>query len=243
VLTVVLERADDLNLGEFEFLHETAGFLVGGTHTSSSTLMRTMHFMFERFETHPEEREELLADAGLVQRYVYETLRLYPTSPVFARWAQEDATLSNGRFIPKGSKVEIDTMAANHDRSVFGDDADVFDPRRTLPPGMKPVGISFGMGMHACIGQHIAAGVPAGVGPADERPLGLVPTLAHTLLASGARPHGTKPRQPSTKHSRPLSWDSFPVVLAQSSPVRDGARELAAMPGAGESACPIAPRS
>jgi hypothetical protein len=49
----------------------------------------------------------------------------------------------------------------NRDRSVFGDDAEEFDPRRTTPDGVPGYGLSFGSGMHACIGQDLAAGLPA----------------------------------------------------------------------------------
>ena len=42
---------------------------------------------------------------------------------------------------------------------MFGADAADFDPRRPLPDGVAPYGLSFGSGMHACIGQDLAGGV------------------------------------------------------------------------------------
>ena len=43
--------------------------------------------------------------------------------------------------------------------SVFGVDADVFLPERRLPEGVPRPGVSFGHGMHHCIGQELAVGV------------------------------------------------------------------------------------
>ena len=68
-----------------------------------------------------------------MQRCIFETLRLSPISPIGARWATEDFTLADGTTFDAGDRVHIDMRAANRDTSVFGDDADEFDPNRVVP--------------------------------------------------------------------------------------------------------------
>ena len=75
------------------------------------------------------------------------------------RWALADVDLPGGVHVPTGARLTIDLMAVNRDPEVFGDDADAFDPHRVLGPGVAPWGLSFGLGMHACIGQDLAAGL------------------------------------------------------------------------------------
>src|ERR1044072_9828528 len=77
-------------------------------------------------------------------------------------WALADVTLRSGVTVPAGGKLVIDLMAVNRDPAVFGDNADEFDPRRRLPEGIAPYGLSFGSGMHACIGQDMAGGLVPG---------------------------------------------------------------------------------
>ena len=98
-------------------------------------------------------------DLSFLQRCVHETVRLQPSSPIAMRWALADVDLPGGVHVPTGARLTIDLMAVNRDPEVFGDDADAFDPHRVLGPGVAPWGLSFGLGMHACIGQDLAAGL------------------------------------------------------------------------------------
>src|SRR5690606_28773678 len=105
----------------------------------------------------PADGERARHDLAFLQRCVHETVRLQPSSPVAMRWALEPMTLLDGASVAPGDKVVIDLMAANRDPAAFGPDADDFDPHRQLAAGVAPWGLSFGLGMHACIGQELAA--------------------------------------------------------------------------------------
>ena len=79
-------------------------------------------------------------------------------------------TLPDGRFIPGGTKVGINPGVTCHDRGVFGDDADDFNPDRWLPEKgesendfqtryrrMRDLAdFAFGAGERVCMGRYLA---------------------------------------------------------------------------------------
>ncbi len=209
VLTVLLRNQDDLDLAPDVVLRETCFYLLAGAHTSATAFVRTLHAVFELAATAPAHAERARTDLGFLQRCVHETVRLQPSSPVAMRWAVEPLTLLGGVEVEPGDKVVIDLMAANRDPDVFGADADRFDPHRELPPGTAPWGLSFGLGMHACIGQELAAG--RDVSEDDGGPLfGLVPVAAQAVLQAGARPDPDDPARLDPTSARGY-WATYPV--------------------------------
>ena len=215
VLTVLLRNQDNLNLPPHVIRREIAFYLLAGAHTSASQLVRATHHLFEWLAEHPDDMQRAQSDRLFVQRCVHETIRLEPSSPVGMRWALEEITLPDGRHVPKGSKVIIDLMAVNRDPSVFGDDAAEFNPLRILPDGIFPYGLSFGSGMHACIGQDLAGGVlPHPESNPDEHLHGLVSGAVQALLTYGASPDPDNPPQMSAATKRPY-WGSYPVIFTR----------------------------
>ncbi|GAA1936415.1 cytochrome P450 [Nocardioides hwasunensis] len=213
VLTAVLARGDGIGLDRDTVLHEIAVYVMAGSNSSTSTLLRSLHLTFEWLREHPEDREALVADKGLVQRFVLESLRLHPPTPDMVRQATETVTTRSGLTIEAGEIVHIDAEAVNHDTSVFGPDADRFNPYRPASVQARPVGLSFGLGMHQCMGQRVAGGILASAENRRGRPYGLVPAMMHALLVEDVRPHPTRPPVPTTTHTRPLHWSSYPVAL------------------------------
>jgi hypothetical protein len=104
----------------------------------------------------------------------------------------------------------LDMDAANRDPRVFGSDAKEFVPERALPPGVLPFGVTFGPGLHACMGRDLAAGtVTRGEG---ERLLGSLTLFAHALLARGARRDPAQPPEQDANTAR-TNWARYPLVL------------------------------
>lgn len=62
---------------------------------------------------------------------VNETLRLYPAVPLSAREAVQDAVVQGVR-IPRGTTLTLPPWAVNVDRTLWGDDADQFNPDRWI---------------------------------------------------------------------------------------------------------------
>ena len=199
VLTTLLRNADDLDLPDDTILREVAYFSWVGSHSTSVQLVHAMHHLFEWIERHPADRHRLRADAGLRQLFVHESLRLHPASPVARRIAVEPTDLGGGAVAAAGDVVVIDIERANRDPAAFGADPDRFDPARRRAERVPPWGLSFGSGMHACLGQELAGGhePPAGHELAgshddgaelDAHLYGAIAIMAGALLDAGARP-------------------------------------------------------
>jgi cytochrome P450 len=213
VLTVLLRHEDELGMDYAAIRREVAFYLLAGAHTSATAFTRVTHLIFEWLSQHPDHAELVRTDRGFVQRATHETVRLQPSSPVAMRWALDDIELPTGTHIPKGAKVVIDLISVNRDPSVFGPDADRFDPTRALPEGVPPYGLSFGSGMHACIGQDLAAGVvPDGDDPADQRLFGLVPIAVQYLFDHRCRPDPDQRPTMDTSTARPY-FGHYPVIF------------------------------
>jgi cytochrome P450 len=91
----------------------------------------------------------LTADPGLIGNAVEELLRYEAPSPVNGRWLTRDVEL-HGQVIPEGSKVLLLTGSAGRDEREYPD-ADRFDVRRQFDHH-----VSFGHGIHFCIGAALA---------------------------------------------------------------------------------------
>ncbi len=212
VLTVLLRNQEGLELPSDVVLRETCYFLLAGAHTSATAFTRTLHNLFEWFVGHPGDEDLAREDLAFVQRAVHETVRLSPSSPVAMRWASEAVDIGD-LHIAQGAKVVVDMVAVNHDRAVWGADAADFNPERVAPEGRSAWGMSFGSGMHACIGQDLAAGLAvSSERPADEHLYGLVPVAVQWMLDNGARPDPAMPPVLDETSERGY-WKQYPVLF------------------------------
>lgn len=220
VLSILLDNQDQLDLPHEVVLREVAFYLLAGAHTSATAFTRVTHNVLQWLEQHPDDAETVRTDRRFVQRCTHETIRLQPSSPVAMRWALADVELRTGRTIPAGSKVVIDLLSVNRDTSVFGPDAEAFDPRRELPDGVPPYGLSFGSGMHACIGQDLAAGLavatsdPSADDASGSALLGLVPQAVQALFDHGVRRDPEQPPEMDESTTRPY-FGRYPVLFGE----------------------------
>lgn len=213
VLMVLLRNEAELGLSYPTIRREVAFYLLAGAHTSATAFTRVSHNILTWLQNHPEDADLARTDRSFVQRAVHETVRLQPSSPVAMRWALDDIVLGSGRGIAKGDKVVIDLISVNRDRSVFGEDADEFNPRRVTPDGTPPYGLSFGSGMHACIGQDLAAGlVPRDGDDENDRLFGLVPGAVQYLFDHGVTADPADPPVMDESTSRPY-FGRYPILF------------------------------
>jgi len=216
VLTTLLRYEDELELPHEVIRREIAFVLLAGAHTSATAFVRAIDHILSWVDAHPEDAHKVLEDPLFVQRCIHETVRLNPSSPVGQRWALSDVTLKSGVRIPKGHKLVIDLAAVNRDPEVFGPTAADFDPYRELPQGVGPFGLSFGGGMHVCIGQDLAAGVvPSGDVDTDKHLFGLVTSAVQRMFNEGVRRNPEQPPQWDANTARPY-WGTYPVLLGAS---------------------------
>ncbi|MFI5591386.1 cytochrome P450 [Amycolatopsis sp. NPDC051758] len=138
-----LARHDDLTIEELT----GAAFLLllAGHETTANMLALGTFALLE----HPAQLAELRADTALLPDAVEELLRYLSIADIFFRYATEDIELG-GETIPEGSTVIISLLAANHDPQRF-ENPDTLDIHR------KARGhLSFGHGVHQCLGQQLA---------------------------------------------------------------------------------------
>ncbi len=213
VLTTLLRSTEDLDLPPEVIRREVAFLLLAGAHTSATAFVRSIDHILSWVQTHPQDAPKVVDDPLFVQRCIHETVRLNPSSPVGQRWALTDVTLKSGVQVPAGGKLVIDLAAVNRDPAVFGDTAADFDPYRSLPAGVGPFGLSFGGGMHVCIGQDLAAGVvPAADVDPDAHLYGLVTGAVQRMFHEGVRRDPENPPQRDEATARPY-WGTYPVLL------------------------------
>ncbi len=98
---------------------------------------------------HPEQLQLLQADSTLIEMTISEVLRYDSPAQTMSRIALSDISLSN-QTICKGETINCIIGAANRDPAQFPD-PDKFDIRRE--PNLH---LSFGQGIHICIGRHLA---------------------------------------------------------------------------------------
>ncbi|GLZ55873.1 cytochrome P450 [Actinomycetospora sp. NBRC 106378] len=138
-----LARHDDLTLEE---LTGCAFLLLLAGHETSANLLALGTFALLE---HPDQADALRADPGLVPNAVDDLLRHLSVVDILYRYATEDLELG-GETIPAGSTVVLSLLAANRDpRHV--DDPDVLDLHRTTRGSL-----SFGHGVHQCLGHQLA---------------------------------------------------------------------------------------
>ncbi|GAB2745863.1 cytochrome P450 [Amycolatopsis magusensis] len=138
-----LARHEDLTIEELvgaAFL-----LLLAGHETTANMLSLGTFALLE----HPEQLAELRADPGLVPNAVEELMRYLSVADIFYRYASEDLELG-GETIAEGSTVVVSLLAANRDPERF-ENPDTLDFGRTARGHL-----SFGHGIHQCLGQQLA---------------------------------------------------------------------------------------
>jgi cytochrome P450 len=213
VLTVLLQNEDQLELPPDLVCREIAFYLQAGSHSTANSTVHAMHDMFMWIQSHPEDRARMTNDPLFLQRCVHESLRLHPASPVAWRKPVCPVILPGGTAVDPEDRVEIDLWSANRSRDVFGEDADVFNPYRTVAAGNEPFGLTFGTGVHTCLGRDLDGGiVPKGAVDPAQHQYGIIALLCKALLDAGATPDPHHPASTAT-HTARANWGSYPVLF------------------------------
>jgi cytochrome P450 len=175
------------------------------------SLGHVVHHLLEWCTQHEGARAVLEADPALLQSFVQESLRLHPSSPIAARIALQRTPFADGQVAAPGDRVIINLRAANRSRERFGADAAAFNPFRTLAGGVDATGLTFGRGMHACLGRTLAAGALGG-GSSEVLQRGMLTVLAHRLLCRGITADPDRQARLDRTITRE-TWATFPVVF------------------------------
>lgn len=101
-----------------------------------------------------------LQSLELLDRVIKETLRLAPVGPVVFRENMEDFEIEDGLVIPKGTVLLLNVLGVHRKKSIWGVDADQFNPDRFLYESVSkrhPYSyLPFLHGKRNCIGHRYA---------------------------------------------------------------------------------------
>ncbi|WP_336026268.1 cytochrome P450 [Geodermatophilus sp. FMUSA9-8] len=161
--------------------------LTAGVDTTVHALSAILH----AFATHPAQWDRLRAEPSLARVAFDEAVRWESPVQTFFRTATTDVRVGDV-VVPEGRKILMFLAAANRDPRRWAD-PDAFDLSRD-PSGH----VGFGMGIHQCVGQHVAR----------LEAEALLTALARRVRAIA--PAGT----PVRHHNNTLrAWESLPVRL------------------------------
>ena len=212
------EPLDDLNIR-----YQIITFLIAGHETTSGLLTFALYFLTR----HPavldrtiEEVDRVLGrdseadptfrqvnELRYLRQVLNESLRLWPTAPMFALFPKEGETMLGGSYkVDKRDGIAVLVPMLHRDPQVWGSDAEAFDPENFSPEAMrerpgnafKP----FGNGQRACIGRQFAM---------HEA------TLALAMLLQRFRPVDPHGYQLKIKETLTLKPDGFEMLLERRS--------------------------
>ena len=129
--------------------HEVSAFFTLLEFAGSETTARLLGWMAILFARHPDQRAKLVENRALVPNAIEELLRYEPPSPIQARHVTRPVEW-HGRTVPGNSRIALLTGSAGRDEREFAD-PDRLDVTRHFDRHM-----SFGFGVHYCLGAHLA---------------------------------------------------------------------------------------
>lgn len=213
ILTILLRHNEELKEMPEVLMKEIAFMLLAGAFTSVHSLSHAMHHFFDWREREPELAAGAAEDLFKLQRCAMETNRLHPPSPIARRRPDETVSLSDDIQATPDDIITIDLMAANRDERRFGETASQFVPYRSVQRLADLPGLSFGFGMHACIGRNLAIGAePKADSDAVSHQFGTIARIMQALLRANARPDPAEPPEYDKTNTRP-HWGRYPVLL------------------------------
>ena len=123
-----------------------AHLVVASSGTAQDTINSTIYML----DKYPEQRAKLVADPSAIPNAIEETLRLESPVQTLTRLVINDVEM-HGITIPAGATLVNILASANRDER-YWDDPETFNLDR--PPQKRH--LSFGMGIHQCIGSPVA---------------------------------------------------------------------------------------
>ncbi|MGE3539645.1 MAG: bifunctional cytochrome P450/NADPH--P450 reductase [Candidatus Tectimicrobiota bacterium] len=165
------ERLDDLNIR-----YQIITFLIAGHETTSGLLSFALYALLSHPEVLARAYEEVdrvlgpdrqalptyaqVNQLAYLRQILQETLRLWPTAPVYAVAPHEDTVIGGRYLVPRHTQINILLPMLHRDPQVWGAQADVFNPDHFTAEAeaARPINAykPFGNGQRSCIGRQFA---------------------------------------------------------------------------------------
>ena len=145
---ILVTKVEDRYMTDEEMLNVCLAFLTGGHETTLSLLANLMWRLLEE----PARWERLKAEPNLVVAAIEESLRYDP--PVLAHFRTSLAPVEmHGHAVPEHAKLMFSIAGANRDPAVFENPEDFVIDRPLIQARRH---LSFGAGVHFCLGAPVA---------------------------------------------------------------------------------------
>ncbi len=174
LLSRMLDCADPVTgekLSDENIRYQIITFLIAGHETTSGLLSFALYFLLknpDKLEKAYREVDRVLTGSiptyhqvrnlKYIRMILNESLRLWPTAPIFSLYAKKDTVLSGKYPLKKRDVVNILNIKLHRDTDAWGEDVEKFRPERFEDPKKVPHHAfkPFGNGQRACIGQQFA---------------------------------------------------------------------------------------
>ncbi|CAK7201538.1 hypothetical protein SEUCBS139899_004244 [Sporothrix eucalyptigena] len=178
LFSVMREKGDKVDFGRTEVKVEVYVALFAGSDTTAAAVSSVLYHLMKTpaaYNRLTAEIDAADADGRLSTPYVKykeasalpyldacikEGMRLHPSVGLtLPRHVPAGGCQISGAWFPGGTRVGVNAAVVHRDRSIFGADADVFNPDRWLGPNaanMDRYMFQFGGGSRTCIGKNIS---------------------------------------------------------------------------------------
>ncbi|OCT10921.1 cytochrome [Paenibacillus pectinilyticus] len=145
ISNLVRAKGDGSQLSDLEIIGFCILLLVAGNETTTNLITSAMLM----FDSHPDVREQLIADSSLVPQALEEVLRFCSPVQTMIRTVTKTTVLRDQTLNP-GQMVNLWIGSANHDEDIF-EHPEIFNIHRIPNPNL-----AFGHGIHYCLGAQLA---------------------------------------------------------------------------------------
>jgi len=145
ILSQLLRAEGDDELTDNEAVGLCFLFILAGL----DTVMDALGFGMERLAGDPACRQEIVDNPAIIPAAIEELVRLDPPAPFVPRVTTREVVV-DGQVLPKGTRVTSLLAVANRDGDERTDPYGISFTRGDNPH------VSFGIGVHRCLGSHLA---------------------------------------------------------------------------------------